>query len=82
MREIKQFFHQTFNNRANQLRFMAILILGIGINIFAATGLIIAIYFRQVTFTIKQIQITSNLKRLGMTRSEYNHINGQILKLN
>ena len=46
-------------------------------NAFAATGLLIAIYLAG-TFSIKQIQLSSNLKRLGMSRSEYNHIKGQI----
>ncbi len=53
------------------------MLLGAGMNIFAATGLLVAIYFGG-TFTLKQIQLSSNLKKLGMSRSEYSHIKGQI----
>ena len=51
--------------------------MGTSLNIFAATGLSIVIYLGG-TFTIKQIQISSNVKKIGMTRSEYNYIKAQL----
>lgn len=53
------------------------LILGIGINIFAATGLITLFYIGG-SFTIKQIQTSSTIKKLGLNRSEYNYIQDQM----
>jgi 5-bromo-4-chloroindolyl phosphate hydrolysis protein len=77
MKEIQQFFIRHFITAPISFGSWLIFILGMGMNAFAATGLLIAIYFTG-TFSIKQIQLSSNLKRLGMTRSEYSHINGQI----
>ena len=47
------------------------------LNFFAATGLFIVIYLGS-SFTIKQIQISSTIKKLGLQRSEYNYIKGQL----
>ena len=77
MKEIKQFFHRHFITAPISFGSWLIFILGAGMNIFAATGLLIAIYFGG-TFSLKQIQLSSNLKKLGMSRSEYSHIKGQI----
>ncbi|MET3574881.1 5-bromo-4-chloroindolyl phosphate hydrolysis family protein [Bhargavaea ullalensis] len=53
------------------------LLLGAGMGFVPATGLLIAIYLAG-DFSIRQIQTTSEVKRLGMTRSEYKHIDHQL----
>lgn len=53
------------------------LLLGTSITIVPATGLLIGIYLGS-TFTIKQIQLTSTLKKIGLNRSEYNYIQNQV----
>jgi 5-bromo-4-chloroindolyl phosphate hydrolysis protein len=77
MREVKQFFTRHFITAPISFGSWLFFVMGAGINPFAATGLLIAIYFGG-TFTLKQIQLSSNLKKLGMSRSEYSHIKGQI----
>lgn len=77
MKEIQQFFVRHFITAPISFGSWLIFVLGAGMNPVAATGLLIAIYFTG-TFSIKQIQLSSNLKKLGMSRSEYNHIKGQI----
>jgi 5-bromo-4-chloroindolyl phosphate hydrolysis protein len=77
MREVKQFFTRHFITAPISFGSWLFFVMGAGMNIFAATGLMVAIYFGG-TFTLKQIQLSSNLKKLGMSRSEYSHIKGQI----
>jgi len=77
MKEVKQFFTRHFIAAPISFGSWLFFIMGAGMNIFAATGLLLAIYFGG-TFTLKQIQLSSNLKKLGMSRSEYSHIKGQI----
>lgn len=52
-------------------------LLGAGMGFVPATGLLIAIYLAG-DFTIRQVQIGSTVKKLGMTRSEYKHIVHQL----
>ncbi|SIT80811.1 5-bromo-4-chloroindolyl phosphate hydrolysis family protein [Edaphobacillus lindanitolerans] len=52
-------------------------LLGAGMTFIPATGLLIAIYLAG-DFSIRQVQTTSEVKRLGMTRSEYKHIEHQL----
>ncbi|MCG3088801.1 5-bromo-4-chloroindolyl phosphate hydrolysis family protein [Sporosarcina cyprini] len=77
MQEVKQFFIRHFITAPVSFGSWLIFLLGVGMNFFAATGLMIAIYLGG-TFTIKQIQLSSNVKKLGMSRSEYHHIKTQI----
>ncbi|MCG7334495.1 5-bromo-4-chloroindolyl phosphate hydrolysis family protein [Sporosarcina sp. ACRSM] len=77
MKEIQHFFIRHFITAPISIGSWLIFVLGASMNPIAATGLFIAIYFTG-SFSIKQIQLSSNLKRLGMSRSEYNHIKGQI----
>ena len=77
MKEVKQFFIRHFITAPISFGSWLFFIMGTGMNFLAATGLLLAIYFGG-TFTLKQIQLSSNLKKLGMSRSEYNHIKGQI----
>ncbi|NYF24712.1 5-bromo-4-chloroindolyl phosphate hydrolysis family protein [Sporosarcina sp. JAI121] len=77
MKEIQQFFTRHFITAPISFGSWLFFVLGIGMNIFAATGLLVAIYLGG-TFTLKQIQLSSNLKKLGMSRSEYNHIKEQL----
>ena len=53
------------------------LLIGTGIGFWAATGILIALYLGG-TFAVKQIQINSTVKELGMTRSEFQHIELQL----
>ena len=53
------------------------LVFGTSIHIVAATGLLFVIYLGS-SFSIKQIQITSKIKNIGLNRSEYNYIQSQI----
>lgn len=77
MRDIKDFFIRHFIAAPISFGSWLYLILGTSLNVFAATGLLIAIYFVS-SFTVKQIQISSVLKQFGMKRSEYNYINNQL----
>jgi len=77
MHEIRNFFARHFIIAPLSFGSWLYFILGVGMNIFAATGLLIAIYLSG-TFTIKQFQISSTLKKLGMNRSEYNYIKDQM----
>lgn len=77
MSNIKHFFTRHFIAAPISFGSWLYFILGAGFNFFAATGLLIAIYFAS-SFTIKQIQIASVLKEFGMSRSEYNYIKGQL----
>ncbi|CAM3047584.1 5-bromo-4-chloroindolyl phosphate hydrolysis family protein [Filibacter tadaridae] len=77
MKEIQQFFIRHFITAPISFGSWLYFILGAGLNFFAATGLLVAIYFTG-NFSIKQFQLMSNLKKLGMTRSEYNHIKVQM----
>jgi len=77
MKEVKQFFTRHFIAAPISFGSWLFFVMGTGMNMFAATGLLVAIYFGG-TFTLKQIQLSSNLKKLGMSRSEYSHIKGQI----
>ncbi|WP_040228595.1 5-bromo-4-chloroindolyl phosphate hydrolysis family protein [Bhargavaea cecembensis] len=52
-------------------------LLGAGMGFVPATGLLIAIYLAG-DFTVRQVQTTSEVKRLGMTRSEFKHIEHQL----
>ncbi|MEZ7173148.1 5-bromo-4-chloroindolyl phosphate hydrolysis family protein [Sporosarcina sp. OR05] len=77
MQEVKQFFLRHFIIAPFSAASWFTMIFAAGINPFAATGLMIAIYLGG-NFTIKQVQLSSNVKQLGMSRSEYKHIQHQI----
>lgn len=77
MNPVKQFFTRHLITAPIAFGSWLYFLLGAGLNFFAATGLYIAIYFTGI-FTIKQIQLTSNLKQLGLSRSEYKHIKLQL----
>src|SRR4051812_37647631 len=77
MKEVKQFFIRHFITAPISFGSWLYFVLGAGMNIFAATGLLVAIYFGG-TFTLKQVQLSTNLKKLGMSRSEYSHIKSHI----
>jgi 5-bromo-4-chloroindolyl phosphate hydrolysis protein len=78
MKEVQQFITRHFITAPISFGSWLYFVLGAGMNIFAATGLLIGIYLGG-TFTLKQIQLSSNLKKIGMSRSEYSHIKGQII---
>ncbi len=77
MNKVKQFFVRHFITAPVSFGTYFFLLLGVGMNFFAATGILIALYLGG-TFGIKQFQIGSTVKELGMTRSEYQHIQYQI----
>ena len=77
MKEIQYFFTRHFIATPISFGSWLYLIFGSGLNFFVATGLMIAIYFG-TTFTVKQLQISSIIKRFGLNRSEYNYITGQL----
>jgi len=77
MKLIRDFFTRQFIMVPVSLGSWFYFLLGTSLNFFAATGLLVAIYLGG-SFTIKQIQITSSLKKLGTTRSEYKYINNQM----
>lgn len=77
MKHIKRFFTRHFIAAPVSFGSWLYFVLGAGMNVYAATGLLVAIYVGSA-FSIKQIQTTSELKQLGMTRSEFNHIKRQI----
>lgn len=77
MKRIKQFFTRHFISAPIGFGSWLYFTLGTSMGFFTATGLVIGIYFGSA-LTIKQIQLTSNLKELGMSRSEYKHIKSQL----
>ncbi len=77
MKEVKQFFARHFITAPISFGSWLYFFFGTGMSFFPATGLLIAIYLGG-TFTLKQVQLSSNLKKLGMSRSEYKHIKGQL----
>ncbi|MFJ7936862.1 5-bromo-4-chloroindolyl phosphate hydrolysis family protein [Sporosarcina sp. NPDC096371] len=77
MKEIQQFFLRHFIVAPISFGSWIYLFFGAGLNIFATTGLFAVIYLGG-TISFKQIQIASNRKKLGMSRSEYSHIKGQL----
>ncbi len=85
MKEIQQFFIRHFISAPISFGSWLYFILGAGIHFLPATGLFILLYIGG-TFTIKQIQLASTIKQLGMSRSEYMHIKTQVkeakLKIN
>jgi 5-bromo-4-chloroindolyl phosphate hydrolysis protein len=77
MKVIQQFFIRHFITAPISFGSWLYFILGAGMNFFAATGLFLVLYVGG-TFTIKQIQLASTIKQLGMSRSEYMHIKIQL----
>ncbi|VDG96757.1 5-bromo-4-chloroindolyl phosphate hydrolysis protein [Lysinibacillus sphaericus] len=77
MKKVKQFFTRHFIVAPVSFGTYLFLLLGTGIPFLAATGILIAMYLGG-TFAIKQVQISSSVKELGMTRSEYRHIELQL----
>lgn len=77
MKEIKQFFIRHLITAPISFGSWLYFVLGAGLNLFVSTGLFLAIYLGG-SFTLKQIQISSNLKTLGLSRTEYSHIKIQI----
>lgn len=78
MKEIQQFLTRHFITAPISFGSWLFFVMALGMHIVAATGLLVAIYLGG-TFTLKQIQHSSNLKKLGMSRSEYSHIKDQIM---
>lgn len=77
MKTAKQFFMRHFIVAPVSFGTYFFLLLATGMGPFAATGVLIAMYLGG-TFTIKQLQLQSTVKQLGMTRSEYQHIQLQL----
>ncbi|WP_203249235.1 5-bromo-4-chloroindolyl phosphate hydrolysis family protein [Sporosarcina beigongshangi] len=77
MKEIQQFIIRHFITAPISFGSWLYLVFGASLNVFVATGLWVAIYAGG-TFSIKQIQLATNIKKLGMSRSEYSHIKGQL----
>lgn len=77
MKEVKQFFQRHLITAPISFGSWLTMTLAAGMNPLAATGLMIAIYLGG-NFTIKQIQLSGNVKELGMSRSEYKHIKTQL----
>lgn len=81
MKAIQQFFTRHLITAPISFGSWIYLLFGTSLNPFLATGLSALLYLGG-TFTMKQMQITSNIKKLGMSRSEYNHIKGQLTNAN
>jgi 5-bromo-4-chloroindolyl phosphate hydrolysis protein len=77
MKEIQQFFIRQVITAPISFGSWLYFFFGAGMHFFVATGLFVAIYLGG-TFSIKQIQLTSNIKKLGMSRSEFSHIKTQL----
>lgn len=77
MKEIKNFFIRHSITAPISFGSWLYLLFGASMNPFLAAVIWGGIYLGG-TFSIKQIQLTSTIKKLGMSRSEYNHINGQL----
>ena len=77
MKVIQQFFIRHSITAPISFGSFLFFAMGTGLNVFAGAGLSILIYLSGTT-AIKQLQISSNVKKLGMTRSEYNHIKAQL----
>lgn len=77
MKQIQNFFTRHIIAAPISFGSWLYLLLGTSMTLVPATGLLIAIYLGS-TFTIKQLQITSTLKKAGLTRSEYNYIQNQM----
>lgn len=77
MKEIKNFFIRHFIAVPLSFGSWLYLLFGVGMNFFAATGLLFVLYIGS-GFTIKQIQTSLEIKKLGLNRSEYNYIKTQL----
>ena len=77
MKQIQNFFTRHIIAAPISFGSWLYLLLGTSMTLVPATGLLIVIYLGS-TFTIKQLQITSTLKKAGLTRSEYNYIQNQM----
>lgn len=77
MREIQNFFTRHFIAAPISFGSWLYFLFGTSLNFFVATGLFAGIYFGS-TFVVKQLQISSTIKRLGIQRSEYHYIKGQL----
>ena len=77
MKEIKHFFIRHSITAPIGFGSWLYLVFGASMNPFAAAGIWATIYLGG-TFSIKQIQLASTVKKLGMSRSEYSHIKGQL----
>ncbi|MHA6260875.1 5-bromo-4-chloroindolyl phosphate hydrolysis family protein [Sporosarcina sp. CAU 1771] len=81
MKSIQQFFTRHLIAGPISFGSWIYLLIGTSLNPFIATAIPFMLYFGG-TFTMKQIQLSSNLKKLGMSRSEYSHIKDQITGAN
>ena len=77
MKQIQNFFTRHIIAAPISFGSWLYLLLGTSMTLVPATGLLIVIYLGS-TFTIKQLQITSTLKKIGLNRSEYNYIQSQM----
>ena len=77
MKQIQNFFTRHIIAAPISFGSWLYLLLGTSMTIVPATGLLIVLYLGS-TFTIKQLQIKSTLKRIGLNRSEYNYIQSQM----
>ncbi len=77
MKHIKQFFIRHFIMAPVSFGTFLFLLIAMGTGFFAASGIMLMVYFGG-TFAIKQFQLRSSVKSLGMTRSEFRHIDVQL----
>ncbi|WP_432355689.1 5-bromo-4-chloroindolyl phosphate hydrolysis family protein [Sporosarcina sp. A2] len=77
MKQVKLFFIRHFIMAPVSFGTYLILLIATGTGFFASTGIVLAMYFGG-TFAIKQYQLNSTVKNLGMSRSEFRHINLQL----
>lgn len=77
MKQIQNFFTRHLIAAPISFGSWLYLLLGTSMTILPATGLLIVLYLGS-TFTVKQLQITSSFKKVGLNRSEYNYIQSQM----
>jgi 5-bromo-4-chloroindolyl phosphate hydrolysis protein len=77
MKAIQQFFIRHFITAPISFGSWIYFSFATGMSFFVATGLFVVIYLGG-TFSIKQIQLASNIKKMGLSRSEFSHIKAQL----
>lgn len=77
MNKVKNFFQRHLIMAPSSFIVWLFLILGIELNFFLASGIFIAMYAGG-NYGIKELQLRSTLKQLGMSRSELKHIEHQL----
>lgn len=77
MRTLKEFFMRHMVAAPISISAWIFMLAGTNLGFWASTGLFAGIYLASST-TVKQVQISSAMKKYGLTRSEYRYIDQQL----